>query len=88
MMILQKTQTFVLKEKKLRNTYKNILKPENNVVDFWKSNSKKYPVIFKLFKQHHFVPGSSTPSERKFSHCGEQVWDRRNTIAQDTVEYF
>ena len=42
------------------------------IPDFWKSNSEKYPVIFELFMQHHFVPA--------------QVWDRINTIAQDTVE--
>ena len=53
------------------------IKEYKNIPDYWKSNSEKYPVIFELFNSHHFVPGSSTPSERKFFHCGEQVWDRR-----------
>ncbi len=73
----------------LRNEIKNyatLLKPETNAVDFWKANSSQFPVIFEIFKEHHFVPGTSTPTERHFSHAGEQIWARRNTISTDTVE--
>ena len=76
-----------LVKKEIKN-YINLPKPDSktNAVDFWKQNKEKYPVIYDLFLQHHFVPGSSTSSERNFSDCGEQVLDRRNRISTETVE--
>ncbi len=64
--------------KEIKN-YINSPKPDNNstAVDFWKFNKEKYPIIFELFKQHHFLPGSTTASEREFSNAGEQIWNRR-----------
>ena len=76
-----------LVRKEIKN-YINLPKPDSkiNVIDYWKQNKEKFPVIYDIFLQHHFVPGSSTSSERNFSDCGEQIWDRRNRISTETVE--
>ena len=53
---------------------------ETPVEEYWLNNSKAFPIIFDIFKEYHGAPAMSTASERVFSHCENQLWDRRNRI--------
>ena len=68
--------------------YSNLAKPRVLAEQFWKLklNQQKFPVIFYLFKTHHAVPATSTPSERLFSATDYQIWDRRNRLDPQKVE--
>ena len=61
-------------------------KKDLDIIEFWQTNSKKFPILYDLFLIYHAIPGFSTPSERVFSDSEYQVWDRRNKISTLMVE--
>ncbi|CAF1098726.1 unnamed protein product, partial [Brachionus calyciflorus] len=64
----------------------NDLKSKSKISEYWKFNRVKFPILFEFFKMYGNIQGSSTPSERVFSHVGYQIWDRRNKISPNRVE--
>ncbi|XP_040565462.1 uncharacterized protein [Lepeophtheirus salmonis] len=46
------------------------LEMNENPAEFWRSNSKKYPLLSKLAKEFLGIPSSSAPVERLFSVAG------------------
>jgi len=71
-------------KKKLNNYILESKHP--NVMDFWKENATKYPILVEYFKSYASSPATSTASERLFSKTGYQIWDRRNKISPERVE--
>ena len=59
---------------------------ETPVEEFWLKNSERFPIIFEVFREYHGAPAMSTASERVFSDCENQLWDRRNTINPEKFE--
>ncbi|RNA32443.1 hypothetical protein BpHYR1_043867 [Brachionus plicatilis] len=47
----------------------------------------KCPILKEFFLVYGGAATSSSPSERLFSLNGYQVWDRRNKISSERVEY-
>ncbi|RMZ95367.1 hypothetical protein BpHYR1_025971 [Brachionus plicatilis] len=56
-------------------------------IEFWKKNSPKYPILYEFFLVYGGAAASSSPSDRLFSLTGYQVWDRRNKISSERVEF-
>ncbi|CAF1420608.1 unnamed protein product, partial [Rotaria sordida] len=52
----------------------------NNPLDFWKTQSEKFPLLSKLAKQIHSIPATSTGVERQFSSAGLIINQRRTNI--------
>ena len=73
----------LMKEIKAYNNEKQV----SDCIEFWKKNSAKYPILYEFFLVYGGAAASSSPSERLFSSIGYQVWDRRNKISPERVEY-
>jgi hypothetical protein len=56
-----------------------------SIHEYWLANSKKFQIIYEIFKSYHSIPAMSVPSERIFSGAEHQVWDRTNKISPDKV---
>lgn len=61
-------------------------KQSSKVLEYWKVNKVKYPILYEFFLRYGNIQGTSVPSERVFADAGYQVWDRRNKISPDRVE--
>ncbi|CAF0984951.1 unnamed protein product [Didymodactylos carnosus] len=55
-------------------------------LNWWKSNSKKYPVISKIAMKYLCIQGTSVPSERMFSAAGHITSDRRSRLTPDNAD--
>lgn len=54
-------------------------------LQWWKANADKFELIAELANQTLIVQGTSVPSERVFSTCGEVVSSRRSRLTGDHV---
>ncbi|CAF3886290.1 unnamed protein product [Rotaria sp. Silwood1] len=58
----------------------------NNPLDFWKTQSEKFPLLSKLAKQIHSIPATSTGVERQFSSAGLIINQRRTNLNPEQVD--
>ena len=57
----------------------------NILLSWWKHNHSRYPFLVQLVPKYFLVPGVSVPSERRFSHAGHTVNDRRACLLPENV---
>ena len=50
------------------------------LIDFWKVNEQKFPVLSKMAKMYLAVPATSAPSERLFSSISRNISKSRNRL--------
>jgi hypothetical protein len=57
-----------------------------NPLDWWRSNSSKYPRLSILARRYLAIPGTSVPSERIFSKAGLILSKLRNRLSSSCVD--
>ena len=66
--------------------YSKITNMEENLLDFWKTNSQRFPLLSSVAKKLLSVSATSTPSERVFSAAGRIIEECPTQLAPDTVD--
>ncbi|RNA07165.1 zinc finger BED domain-containing 1-like [Brachionus plicatilis] len=56
-------------------------------VEFWKQNKENFPILYQIFIRVFCTPATSVPSEQLFSYAGYSVWDRRNKISPENLNF-
>lgn len=56
-----------------------------DVLNWWHTKEKKYPLLSSLAKLYLAIPATSAPSERLFSGATNTVTDKRSRIAPETL---
>lgn len=56
-------------------------------LSWWKQNEREFPLLAKVAAQTLVVQGTSVPSERIFSLCGNTVTDKRSTLTGEHVNH-
>lgn len=59
---------------------------EVNVIQWWISNKKRYPILYEMAMDFFAVPAQSAECERTFSHAGGTVTRKRGYIIALTIE--
>ncbi|RNA26087.1 zinc finger BED domain-containing 1-like [Brachionus plicatilis] len=59
---------------------------EKDPLLYWKNHIQDFPNLSILSSEFLVIPASTTPSERLFSKCKYQIFDRRNRISPENVE--
>ncbi|CAF1135964.1 unnamed protein product [Brachionus calyciflorus] len=67
------------------NVYKKD-KSSSDVLEYWRFNRNKFPILSSVASILLEVPATSVPSERFFSHAGYMLWDRRNRLSKINFE--
>ena len=57
-----------------------------DVLDFWRKNEARFPLLALLAKKYLCIPASSVPSERIFSLAGYLVNKRRACLSAQNVD--
>lgn len=57
-----------------------------NPFQWWRDNAMYYPMLSRLAKMYHSVPGTSVPSERVFSCAGDIVTAQRSSLKPKHVD--
>ena len=66
--------------------YAKITNTDENLLDFLKTNSQRFPLLSSIARKLLSVPATSTPSERIFSAAGRIIEEHRTQLAPDTVD--
>ena len=61
-------------------------KEEVDILEWWKTNVSKYPVLSTMARDILAIPASTVPSESAFSTGGRVVSDYRRSLTPSTVE--
>ena len=61
-------------------------KEEVDILEWWKTNVSKYPVLSTMARDILAIPASTVPSESAFSTGGRVVSDYRSSLTPSTVE--
>jgi len=64
--------------------YAKITNTDENLLDFLKTNSQRFPLLSSIARKLLSVPATSTPSERIFSAAGRIIEEHRTQLALDT----
>lgn len=64
----------------------NALLPEDDILQFWKTNANIYPHISALVRKILNVPATSTPAERVFSIAGLTITKKRSLLNPMNVD--
>ena len=64
----------------------DLVMSSTNVLDWWKINSVKFPLIGRVAKQILCTPATSTPSERAFSKAGNLISVKRASLKPAKVD--
>jgi len=56
-----------------------------DVLDYWRTNSGRFPNLSKMARDYLAVPGTSTPSERAFSGGRQLITDFRCRLSGKTI---
>uniref|UniRef100_A0A1X7T819 HAT C-terminal dimerisation domain-containing protein n=1 Tax=Amphimedon queenslandica TaxID=400682 RepID=A0A1X7T819_AMPQE len=62
------------------------LPSDTNVLDWWRVNSSKYPLLASLAKRYLSTPATSVPAERIFSAAGLTVNQQRASLSPENVD--
>jgi len=62
------------------------LEMEENPLDWWKVEHRRYPHLAKLAQKYLCICATSVPAERIFSIAGQIVSDRRSALKPDRVD--
>lgn len=65
---------------------KPILDRNSCPLEFWKTQNKNFPYIFKLVPKFLLCPGTSVPSERLFSEMRNIFEDKRSSLDPEMAE--
>lgn len=57
-----------------------------NPFQWWRDNAMYYPMLSRLAKMYHSVPGTTVPSERVFSCAGDIVTAQRSSLKPKHVD--
>jgi len=66
--------------------YAKITNTDENLLDFLKTNSQRFPLLSSIAWKLLSMPATSTPSERIFSAAGRIIEKHRTQLAPDTVD--
>ena len=71
--------------------YENFLKKlqthhDDDALEWWSRNEKRFPVIAKLAQYYLSVPATSVPSERIFSTAGLILNEKRSCLHPETAD--
>jgi len=59
---------------------------DTDILNFWKSQNEKFPLLSRLARQTLCIPASSASSERVFSVSGRIIEERRSRLKGETVD--
>ena len=62
-----------------------IINIESNILEYWKENEKRFPVLSSMAKDHLSMMPTSFSSERGFSLSGLTVTESRANLHPNTV---
>jgi hypothetical protein len=57
-----------------------------DILLWWKANSKKYPNLSRMARDYLAIPGTSASSERLFSSGKLMISDTRNSLSASTIQ--
>lgn len=57
-----------------------------HLMEWWRNNQVKYPMLSKLAIQIHSIPASSAAAERSFSLAGNLITEKRNRLQPRSVD--
>jgi hypothetical protein len=57
-----------------------------NVLGWWKSNADVYPCLAEMARDYLAIPGTSVPSERRFSASGDMITAKRSRLSAQTIK--
>uniref|UniRef100_A0A3P9CYL1 HAT C-terminal dimerisation domain-containing protein n=1 Tax=Maylandia zebra TaxID=106582 RepID=A0A3P9CYL1_9CICH len=66
-------------------TMKLELSSQQNILQWWNSNSSQFPALSNLARFVLCIPATSAPSERAFSLCGRILEERRSVLKPSSV---
>ena len=57
-----------------------------DILSWWRLNESQYPDLSKMARDYLGIPGTSTPSERRFSAGEGLITKKRTRLAEKTVQ--
>ena len=64
----------------------SIFVPNFDLLEWWKANEKRFPILSKIARQYHAIPASSAPIERVFSISTRVVTASRTNLKPELIE--
>ena len=58
-----------------------VVPEDSDILEYWKTNCKKFPLLSRLATKFFCIPASSATSERVFSTTGNVVSERRTSCS-------
>ena len=83
-MLLQNTNVTNNSEIKLYFS-EPVINSESSVLDYWKENSERFPIMSLIAKDYFNIMPTSVASERSFSLAGLTITDIRYRLDPNTV---
>lgn len=59
---------------------------KESVLEFWSKNQNQLPKLFNFFCNIAAIPATSASVERMFSRCGNIVTEKRNCLANESID--
>ena len=59
---------------------------DSDILEYWKTNRKKFPLLGRLARKFLCIPASSATSEQVFSRAGNAVSEQRTNLSIDNIE--
>jgi len=64
----------------------DIISKEIDIIDYYKANKERFPIIYNIVKDYLAISPSSAPSESTFSKVGDIITKKRNRLLPSTVK--
>jgi hypothetical protein len=72
-----------VEQNELSKFYKEYLDKDINLLNWWRNNQIKYPILSILARKYLSIPSSTSAIERDFSSCGFIMTNKRTHLAED-----